>query len=52
MYAMVGLSLATGMPWEYFADQDDRIVATYLDILKRSRGTAGKGGQRAAQMSG
>lgn len=43
MRVMVGLSVATGLPWEYFGRQDDQVVSTYLDILKKARG-----GKRAA----
>jgi len=40
MRVMIGLSVATGLPWEYWAEQDDQVVATALDILKRARGKA------------
>lgn len=59
MRVAIGLSVATGLPWQYFEWQDDEIVATYLDILNRARGKgAGKGAPggttmgRAPQMSG
>lgn len=35
---MIGLAVSTGLPWEYWADQDDEVVATALDILSRARG--------------
>ena len=38
MYVAVGLSVATGLPWEYWSRQDDRVVATAVDILKQARG--------------
>ena len=52
MHVMIGLSIATGLPWEYFAEQDDQIVSTYLDVLKRARSGGAGQGKRAAQMSG
>jgi hypothetical protein len=59
MRVMIGLSVATGLPWQYFERQDDVIIATYLDILRRARGKPGKGSSdgatamaRAPQMSG
>lgn len=39
MRVMIGLSVATGLPWQYWARQDDRVVSTALDILKRARGS-------------
>lgn len=38
MYVAVGLSVRTGLPWEYWARQDDRVNATALDILKQAHG--------------
>lgn len=46
MRVMIGLSLASGLPWQYWARQDDEVVATALDILARARGG------RAANPSG
>jgi hypothetical protein len=54
------LSVATGLPHEYFGRQDDEIVATYLDILKQAHGGKGRGprdeapegASSARQMSG
>lgn len=37
MRVAIGLSIATGLPWQYWADQDDEVVATALDILERAR---------------
>lgn len=37
MRTAIGLSVITGMPWEYFAEQEDRrVVATYVDILDQA----------------
>lgn len=57
MRVMIGLSVATGLPWEYWARQDDEVIATALDILDRARGGKGSGKpseahERAPQMSG
>ena len=60
MRVMIGLSVATGLPWEYWADQDDAVVATALDILRKARGGKARGSApnetpsagRAPQMSG
>lgn len=43
MRVMIGLSIATGLPWEYWARQDDEVVATALDILNRARGKGASG---------
>jgi hypothetical protein len=57
MRVMIGLSVSTGLPWQYFDRQDDEVIATYLDILRRARGKM-KGSApnetpgRAPQMSG
>ncbi len=37
MYVYIGLSMATGLPWEYFARQDDHdpdVNVTYMQMLK------------------
>lgn len=56
MRVMIGLAVATGLPWEYWARQDDECVATALDILSRARGKGspapGEAHERAPQMSG
>jgi hypothetical protein len=58
MRVMIGLAVATGLPWEYWQRQDDEVVATALDILERARGKGRptpQGGdtmQRAPLMSG
>lgn len=56
MRVMIGLSVATGLPWEYWADQDDEVVSTVLDILERARGkgpgSPGEAHERAPMMSG
>jgi hypothetical protein len=60
MYVCIGLSVATGLPWEYFAEQSDAEVSTYVDILKQAQGKrsgAAPGGTRTTaskprQMSG
>lgn len=53
MYVMIGLSVATGLPWEYFERQSDQVVATYLDLFERARGGKGKrGGDEPAAASG
>lgn len=36
MHVMIGLSVATGLPWQYWARQDDRVVATALGILSKA----------------
>lgn len=56
MRNMIGLSVTMGMPWEYFASQDDEVIATYLDILerasKRGKSSSGEAHQAAPRMSG
>jgi hypothetical protein len=56
MRVMIGLSVATGLPWQYFELQTDEVNATYLDILERARGkgsaTPDQAHERAPQMSG
>lgn len=56
MRVMIGLSVSTGLPWQYFERQDDEVIATYLDILARARGrkagTPGEANKAAPQMSG
>jgi hypothetical protein len=56
MRVMIGLAVATGLPWEYWARQDDEVVSTALDILSRARGkgagTPSEAHERAPQMSG
>jgi hypothetical protein len=53
MYVHIGLSAAFGMPWEYFAEQeDDRVISTYLDLLKRRSGKGSRPAEPAVQWSG
>jgi hypothetical protein len=57
MRVMIGLSVATGLPWEYWARQDDEVVSTALDILARAHGgkpggTPGEAHERAPMMRG
>lgn len=57
MRVMIGLSVTTGLPWQYWARQDDRVVATALDILRKARGTSrgtapNEAMARAPKMSG
>lgn len=56
MRVMIGLSVSTGLPWQYWADQDDQVVATALDILRKARGKTkgeqGSGMAKPPRMSG
>ena len=33
-YLVVDLSVETGLPFEYFADMDPKMLATYLRVLE------------------
>lgn len=56
MRVMIGLAVATGLPWEYWGRQDDDVVATALDILARANGKGraepSQAHERAPMMSG
>ena len=56
MYGYVGLSLASGLPWETFQDNDEtdpRINATYAAILRaRNKRKGSASGRSGPQMSG
>lgn len=42
MSVMIALSLRSGLPWEYWARQDDRVIATAAAIVEN----ASKGDRR------
>lgn len=38
MRVAIGLSIATGLPWQYWERQTDEVIATALDVLERAHG--------------
>ena len=42
MFKMVGLMVSTGLPWQYWERQDEEIIATALEVIRRMNGGKGK----------
>ncbi|MGH3978083.1 MAG: hypothetical protein ACRDRZ_03615 [Pseudonocardiaceae bacterium] len=40
------MSVATGIPFQCLAALDDRVLATYLDVLRRAQRQRKAGGKR------